>query len=247
MNTVIVDDESLYIELLSRKLHQVAPDVTIVATFNKPIDALVYLRQNQVDLIFLDVEMPDIDGFKFLDLFRPNDTPVIFVTSHEGYALKAFRYAAVDYLLKPVHSNELSEAINKINRTRKEDLSWQMEVLRSAMKEIQSENSRFNRLVLNTQDKVVVLDIDEIVNIEASGPYSLFYTIDKKQYMTSKPLAHYEDLLRNNNFYRLHRSHLINLLHVNSIMKEDGVVLMRSGTQLPFAKDNITKLLENLK
>ena len=115
------------------------------------------------------------------------------------------------------------------------------------MKEIQSENSRFNRLVLNTQDKVVVLDIDEIVNIEASGPYSQFYTIDKKQYMTSKPLAHYEDLLRNNNFYRLHRSHLINLLHVNSIMKEDGVVLMRSGTQLPFAKDNITKLLENLK
>jgi len=247
MNTVIVDDEPLYVELLSRKLHQVAPDVNIVATFNKPIEALVYLRQNPVDLIFLDVEMPEIDGFAFLDLFRPNETPVIFVTSHEGYALKAFRYAAIDYLLKPVQANELSEAINKINRLKKEDLSWQMDVLRSAMKEIQSENSRFNRLVLNTQDRVVVLDVDEIVNIEASGPYSQFYTIDKKQYITSKPLGHYEDLLRNNSFFRLHRSHLINLIHVNSIMKEDGVVLMRNGTQLPFTKDNVSKLLEQLK
>ena len=109
------------------------------------------------------------------------------------------------------------------------------------------ENSRFNRLVLNTQDKVVVLDVVEIVNIEASGPYSQFYTIDKKQYITSKPLGHYEDLLRANNFFRLHRSHLINLLHVNSIMKDDGVVLMRNGTQLPFTKDNVSKLLEQLK
>ena len=247
MNTVIVDDEPLYVELLSRKLHQVAPDVNITATFNKPIDALVFLRQNPVDLLFLDVEMPEIDGFAFLDLFRPNDTPVIFVTSHEGYALKAFRYAAVDYLLKPAQANELSEAINKINRVKKEDLFSQMDVLRSAMKEIQSENSRFNRLVLNTQDKVVVLDVEEIVNIEASGPYSQFFTIDKKQYITSKPLGHYEDLLRVNNFFRLHRSHLVNLLHVNSIMKDDGVVLMRNGTQLPFTKDNISKLLENLK
>ena len=247
MKTVIVDDEPLYSELLSRKLQQVAPDIEIAAIFNKPIEALVYLRQNPVDLIFLDVEMPEIDGFAFLDLFRPNDTPVIFVTSHEGYALKAFRYAAVDYLLKPVQANELSEAINKINRSKKEDLFSQMDVLRSAMKEIHSENSRFNRLVLNTQDKVVVLDVEEIVNIEASGPYSQFYTIDKKQFITSKPLGHYEDLLRANNFFRLHRSHLVNLLHVNSIMTEDGVVLMRNGTQLPFTKDNVSKLLEQLK
>jgi two-component system LytT family response regulator len=247
MNTVIVDDEPLYIELLSRKLQQVAPEVKVVATFNKPIEALGYLRQNSIDLIFLDVEMPEIDGFKFLDLLRPNDTSTIFVTSHEGYALKAFRYAAVDYLLKPVKSNELSESINKINKLKKEDVSWQMDVLRSAMREIQSEASRFNRLVLNTQDRVVVLDIEEIVNVEASGPYSQFYTIDKKQYITSRPLAHYEDLLRNNNFFRLHRSHLINLHHVSSIIKEDGVVLMRNGNQLPFAKDNVSKLLEHLK
>lgn len=247
MNTVIVDDEAIYIELLSRKLLQVAPEVNIVATFNKPIDALVFLRQNPVDLIFLDVEMPEIDGFKFLDLFRPNDTPVIFVTSHEGYALKAFRYTAVDYLLKPIQSSELSEAINKISRTKKEDLTWQIDMLRNAVKELQSGSSRFNRLVLNTQDRVVVLDIDEIVNIEASGPYSQFYTTDKKQFITSKPLGHYEDLLRNNNFFRLHRSHLINLLHVGSIMKEDGVVYMRNGTQLPLTKDNMSKLLELLK
>jgi two-component system, LytTR family, response regulator len=247
MNAVIVDDEPLYIELLSKRIAQIAPSINILATFNSPLEGIQYLREHPIDILFLDVEMPEIDGFVFLDMLRPVNFPVIFVTSHEGYALKAFRYAAVDYLLKPVKATELSEALNKMSRTRKEDLSRQLDVLRGAMSELRSENSRFNKLVLNTQEKALILDIDEIVNIEASGPYSQFYTSDGKSHMTSKPLGYYEDLLKANGFFRLHRSHLVNLTFIHSINKEEGVVLLRNGKQAPFSKDSLSKLMEYLK
>jgi two-component system LytT family response regulator len=247
MNAVIVDDEALYIELLQKRLAQVAPNINVLATFNKPLEGVLYLRQNSIDLLFLDVEMPEIDGFMFLDMLKPVNFSIIFVTSHEGYALKAFRYAAVDYLLKPVKATELSEAVNKLTRARQEDLSRQMEVLKGAMSELRNDNSRFNKLVLNTQEKAMILEIDEIVNIEASGPYSQFYTLDGKQHVTSKPLGYYEDLLKVNGFFRVHRSHLVNLAYVTTINKEEGMVVLRNGKQAPVSKDSLSKLLEQLK
>ncbi|RZM28980.1 MAG: response regulator transcription factor [Pedobacter sp.] len=234
LKAVILDDELRGSTLLNRKLDFFKDDLEVVAVFNDPYKALSKIVDLHPDVLFLDVEMPGLNGFEFLEKLGSFDFQVIFTTAYDTYTLEALRLSAVDYLLKPIDEDELHTAIFRLKKRMAEHP-------RSHIAEIPG------RLALSTAEGVYLIDSSSIIRIEAMSNYSTFYLRDQKKIMVSKTLKEYENTLQGNNFLRISRSAIVNLDYVVKYRKGDGGTLeMTDGTEVEVSSSRKEALLEKL-
>lgn len=245
IKAIIVDDEQHCIDALKTMLQKKCPEVTVLAGVNSVQDAKQVIDELHPDLVFLDVEMPHQNGFELLKLYDKVNFDVIFTTAYEQYALKAIKFNALDYLLKPFSVQDLQEALRKFHERRinKTDNGMApLEVFLQNMKTIQQTNKK---IALPTINGLVFMPVQNIVRCESTGNYTKIFFTDRKQLLVSKPLKEFEELLTDVDFFRVHNSHLINLQQMESyIQGEGGFALMSDGTQVEVSRRRKAEFLK---
>jgi two-component system LytT family response regulator len=247
IRAVIVDDEKHASELLALKLRKLGLGVEVLARFNQPEAALEYLSQAQLDLLFLDIEMPRLSGFDLLEGLAQVPFDVIFTTAYDQYAIRAFRYSALNYLLKPVEEAELRAALAQWQQKKIKQLSGtQFQLFKEQYQAPVTVMP--TRMALPTQEGHEVVEIAHIVRCEAEGSYSHFYLTDATHLLISRNLRQVEQSLTLYGFVRTHQSHLINPQFLRKIIKQEGgYLLMADGAQVPVSKQKRDWLLATLE
>lgn len=247
IRSVIVEDEKKSSELLSNMIKRFCPEVNVEAVAESVKQGEELIRQHSPDLVFLDVEMGDGNGFDLLKKLGDVNFDLIFTTASDQYAVKAIKYSALDYLLKPIDPEELQNAVKKVNE-RKTD-STSLENLKFLLKNIRRDDDRFSRITLPTGNGYELVNIRDIIRCEAEGNYTNFFIHGKKKLLVSASLKHYEDLLPPEDFIRVHHHHLININHVVRYLKTDGgYAVMSDGTEVEVSrrkKDAFIQRLQN--
>lgn len=228
---VIIEDEHRLREALSILLEMVAGEqVTVVGYAEHVEDAVKLVNRLKPDLVFMDIMLKDGTGFDVLQRLEYRGFHLIFTTAYEEYAIRAFKFSAIDYLLKPVDQEELRLAIDRIQDMQQKAVGEQQ------LHELQDNLQKSpERLVLPTLEAMHVVKVDEIVRCETSGSYTTFLLTDGRKIIVSKPLKNYEDILLPPLFFRVHQSHLINVQHIQSYSKE-GMIQMKDKTTVPISR-----------
>lgn len=247
IKAVIIDDEQHSIETLQWKLENYCPDVTIIAAFDKPAEAIKFLKQNSPDILFLDIEMPMLNGFDVLEeLGREVPFDIIFTTAYDNFGIQAVKFSALDYLLKPVQNKDLKEAIDKhLKKSGQRPLAIQIEGL---LNNVQSERKgRPGKIALASKESIEFVEPSEIIVCVSSSNYTTVYLADGRKKLISKTLKEFEDLLVPYNFFRPHNSHLVNLGRVREFIRADGgYLVMENKMKVPVSKNRKEKLMEQL-
>ena len=230
LKAIIVDDEEKNREGLARMIDQFCHDVAVVGKAESASAAKKAIQEHQPDLVFLDIEMPGGNGFSLLEEMPNPNFQVIFTTAHADYAIKAIKFAALDYLLKPININELKTAVEKaiINMNAAQGgslLKKKIEVLKDNRK---NEGFDFEKIALPTSDGIDFYEIREILRCEADRAYCKFHMLNGQKVVVSKPLKEFEDLLEECNFFRVHKSNMINLNQIKKYVKGKGGYLILS-------------------
>lgn len=244
LKAVIIDDDEFSCFHLQDVIKHKVSNVEVIAVFNSAEDAIGKLLSLKPDVVFLDVEMPGgMSGFDMLKKLPAINFEIVFTTSHEHYAIRAIRFSAIDYLLKPVNVTDLQEAISRVyeKRSNNTDLSlWQMEVVTQAKTKIEN-------LAIPTMEGLLFIGLHDIIYCEGDDRYTKIYQLDNKMVMSSRTLGSFEELLLSHGFFRIHKSHLINLNHLKKYLRgEGGQVIMADGTTLDVSrrkKDELLKLV----
>lgn len=243
MKVTLIDDELVANESMELIIQEYLPDLEIIGKAGSAHEARKIILLNKPDLVFLDIEMPGEDGFDFLKSLPTIDFNLIFITAYNQYAIQAFKFSAVDYLLKPV---KIPELINAVNRVRDIIQQKHMPDYRLLLENIQL--SKPVKIVLNTSESREYVNIGDIVHVEGDVNYSKFFLIDKRVIMVSKTLKIYEDMLVGHGFYRTHKSSLVNLKHVKRIISKDGLIVeMANGSQAMLSrhcKDDFIRVMD---
>ncbi len=241
LTAIVVDDEKPSREALSTYIRDFCPNVKVVTECDNANLAYQAILEHQPKLVFLDIEMPNGDGFDLLRMFKRIDFKVIFVTAFSEYALRAFRYSATDYLLKPVKVDELVEAVAKVGQ----ELSLQHTNLnlQKLMEGLTHKETNHNDLVIPSTKGFTVIKISELIMCEADGYCTHFYLTGKQKLTSSKNLKHYEELLGNHSMMRVHHSNLINLNHVKGYCHQ-GEISLSEEICCPLGNNYKVKFLE---
>jgi two-component system LytT family response regulator len=248
MRAVIIDDEKHCREVLTTLLQKHCPGVEIIASFAGATDALKEIDKLNPAVIFLDIEMPGMNGFGFLEKCTNRNFEIIFTTAYNEYAIKAIKHSALDYLLKPVDKNELVDAVEKAKQQNVQKTPDRVEQLLSALN-LKKEPKRF---AVPTLEGLIMLNSEEILYCESDGPYCTFhFTNNTKPLLTSKTLKEAEEVLQNaGDFFRVHHSYLINLKFIQKYIRgEGGEVIMSNGKNIPVArsrKQDFMNILEKI-
>ncbi len=240
--TLIIDDEPLARSLLRSLLEESYPEYPIAGEADGVASALKAIRELEPDIVFLDIEMNDGSGFDLLDQLEDISFKLIFTTAHEEFALKAFRYHAIDYLLKPIEEDLLAEALKKIADQSSASLKSQLTSFFDSMKE-----KKLEKLTINAQEGITYIRLDEIVYLQTTGNYTSFLLKDGSRVLVVKSLQEYEDLLPEEQFFRIHQSYIIRGEQVRKFLRDESCLIMRNGDQLPVAKRRKHDLLKWLK
>lgn len=244
IHAVIIDDERHSVETLSWKLEKNCPEVHIAATFTDPLEGMSYLQESPPDLLFLDIEMPRLNGFELLKEIAPVSFDVIFTTAYDEFGIKAIKFSALDYLLKPVQVEELKTAIVKHREKSNSPLtSSQLKVLFSNIREEQQ--GRPGKIALATKESIEFVFPEEIVLCSSDSNYTMVYLENGRKKLISRTLKDIEELLSDHHFFRAHHSHLVNLQHVKEFIRNDGGYLVMSNQMtLPVSRSRREELLK---
>lgn len=223
---LIIDDDPFIIELLQDKLYQYFPDIKVLSTASSGKEGLQKVKDLKPELLFLDVEMADMTGFEMLSQLSEINFQTIFITSYSHYAIKAIRFNALDYLLKPIDLGELKKAIKRFKTYNKTEL--QKENLHLALKNVANKNVADHILNLKTQDGDLRLALNDIVQIEGDRNYSYIYLKNGTKKLVTKTLIELEELLDSKGFYRCHKSHILNAKHITSYTNGNLVQLSKT-------------------
>lgn len=230
--TMIIDDEPDARKLLNNLLTACCPDFKIVAEAASVKDAALQLHRHRPQVVFLDIQMNDGTGFDLLAQIPKPDFQVVFVTAYDEFALQAFKFNALDYLLKPINPDELERVINRLRRQPASDFQ-QLHMLLDMMSE---KSQRY--IVLKTAEGIYYLPIDEIIRLASEGNYTTFHSTSEKPITVSHNLGYYKHLLEMKQFFRPHQSHIINLNFVRGYFREDGgYILMTDGSHIPLSQN----------
>lgn len=241
IRSIIIDDEKPAREVIKNYLAEYCPDVEVAAMADSAKSALAAIHLHHPDLIFLDIEMPNESGFDLLRQLNRIYFKIIFVTAFSEYAVKAFRFSATDYLVKPVSIRELIDAVGKVRQEMARD-STHINI-DELMRITKSPGTRIDTLVIPDTDGFKVLKLTDIIRCEADGYCTTFYLSDKKKLTSSRNLKYYEDLLADHSFLRVHNSHLINLHHVKSYSHE-GVITLSFNETAPLGNTYKKRFME---
>lgn len=247
---VILDDEIHCSDGLKMQIQELFDDVEIIQTFNSSEQALEYLlkEDNQfIDILFLDVEMPRLNGLDFLKKLGKINFNVVFTTAYDQFAIQAFRFSALDYLLKPIEDNDLIMAIDKLRQ--KNNIKGDHDRINYLLE--QYGTKKLNKIVISTSEGYELLEVDQIIHCKSDSNYSEIHLENGKTLVASKTLKEFDEMLSNKGFLRIHNSHLVNLEKVKKILKADGgYVEMSNGDKLGISrnrKEELFKFLEHIK
>ncbi len=238
IRTLIIDDNKNNREHLSGLINSHFPNIELIGEADGVGTGISAIEKLKPELVLLDIQMADGDAFDLLEKIEKIFFKIIFVTAHEQYAIKAIKFSAMDYLLKPVVYDELSIAIQKAENQILNDLKLQLTTLQLNLKSAQNKT-----IVLKTTEKIYLIEIVEITRCESDGNYTLFFTREGKKYMVATPLKEYEDVLIEHGFFRIHKSHIVNTSFINSLDKDDFVIL-KDNTSIPVSRRRKSELIE---
>ncbi|MEZ4801265.1 MAG: LytTR family DNA-binding domain-containing protein [Gelidibacter sp.] len=243
IKAVIVDDEPKAIQSLSWELTHFNDEIEVINTFSNPEDAIEYLNHNSPDCLFLDIQMPTMDGFQFLEKLNNKNFAIVITTAYNEFAIKALKHEAIDYLLKPIDSDDLNETIKKIKKhNTKFSTSSKIEEALSNF------NAKFDqkKITINTDGKLIFLNVDDVLFVESDGNYSTIVTKDGQKLLITKKLKEVNDILPEHYFFRIHNSYIINLNKIKEFIKNEGYVVMESNHKIPVARQRKSDFLEKL-
>lgn len=248
IRTVLIDDEYTVIGTL-KNLLKGFDNIDVIGEADGVESGCKLIEQEQPDLILLDIQMKDGTGFDLLRKIGDIRSKIIFITAFDQHAVEAFRFSAVDYLLKPVTSDMLAEAINKVDATMdSERLNLQLSVL---MENLQHTGSNRKKIILKESDSVHLVSIEDILWCKAESNYTVFHLSDDREIMVSHTLKEYESTLENSGFYRIHRSYIVNLKKIERFDRGDGgMIFLEGGQTLPVSvrkKDKMMEVLSKIK
>jgi two-component system, LytTR family, response regulator len=236
LSTIIIDDEQNNIDNLSVLLRTYCPQVTILATALNADEGEKIILQNNPDLVFLDIQMPNKNGFDMLKSLNKLSFDIIFVTAFDQYGIQAVKFSAIDYLLKPINIEDLKSAVQKViqkNTQKKHNL--QLENLIQLIH--QKQQKQFHRIALQSIKETRFVEPDKIIRCESSNNYTTFFLVTGEKITTSKPIFEYEDMLQDYGFVRCHQSHLVNKAYIKSWIKEDGgYFLLEDNSRIPISR-----------
>ncbi|HZH01309.1 MAG TPA: LytTR family DNA-binding domain-containing protein [Flavisolibacter sp.] len=243
INAILVDDELHCLETLAILLEEYAPDVKILEQCSSPSTGLQAIRKHKPDLVFLDIAMPGMNGFEMLEQFSEISFSIIFTTSYDQYAVKAIRFSALDYLLKPIDPKELASAVRKVQLQRKSDKAEQFEMLLS---QINRKDHQFNKVAVPTVEGFELVPATEVVRCEANDNYTHLFLKNKITVTACRTLKEMEEQLQDfPSFIRVHHSHLVNLNEVVKYVRgEGGYLVMTDGSTVSVSRSRKDALLK---
>ncbi|HYG18173.1 MAG TPA: LytTR family DNA-binding domain-containing protein [Ohtaekwangia sp.] len=227
IKTILIDDEVSGLETLRMAVEKYCPDISIEGSYQSPVEGLQAIRHDKPDLVFLDVQMPQLSGFDVLQQASSSPFEVIFVSAHDQYAIKAIRFSALDYLLKPIDVDELIQSVKRV----KESLNKKNSLYRyqSVLNNIQLGSGRIERLAVPAADGIDFFNTADIIYCKADGSYTTLVMTNQQDVIVCKNLKDFENLLAHSGFCRVHHAHLINLRHVQKYIRGDGGYVILTG------------------
>jgi two-component system LytT family response regulator len=234
IKAIIIDDELNSLQNLQQKLEGFCPDINIIATAQKPEEGLLLLKQHQPDVVFLDIEMPKMSGFRMLEELGEYDFDIIFTTAYNHYSIDAIRISAFDYLVKPIGIEDLQQAVERLHKTYNKQTKEKIDILKKSLSDNRSQE---DKIAISTSEGIEFIPIKNILHIESKSNYSKIYMPENKNIMVTKILKDFEEMLLPYNFYRVHNSHLINLNYIKKyIRSEGGHVMLQDGTVIDISR-----------
>lgn len=231
---IIIDDEAHCINVLTSLIKKVHTDYEIIGTFCNPLIGLEFIKNNPPDLLFLDIEMPNLNGFTLLDKILPIDFDIIFTTAYDQYAIRAFEYSAINYLLKPITEKSIVKALYNWEKRRKKTTIEQWQLLNN---NISSSVNNASKIALPTGVGYHIVDIKNIVRCQSDNNYTYFFLANENKLLICKTLKEIEKMLSDYGFLRVHQSHLINPQFVKAILNQDGgTVLMNDNKEIQVSR-----------
>lgn len=249
IKAVIIDDEENARFTLANYLTMYCPEISILGEADGVESGVVAINKHQPDVVFLDIMLSDGSGFNLLNRFEQVNFKIIFVTSYSQYAIKALKYSAFDYILKPIDIDELLAVINRLKSitVTPADTSIKLDLLQNTLNK--NEHS-FTKIVLATNNSLYVIEIANIMHCEAQESYTLFHLNNETKLLVSRTLKEYDGLLQEHMFVRIHKSHLVNFSYITRFLNQDGgFVVLKNGSTLPVSfrkKDVVIKLITDM-
>lgn len=245
MKTIIIDDEIHALESLEYDLKEYCPEVQLIGKASSPEEGIALIDGLKPDLVMTDVQMPRMNAFTMIDSLTHRDFDLILVTAFNQYAVRAFEFSAIDYLVKPTDPAKLKQAIARvIDRKQNHDIEEKLSLIMHNLKFGNDDNFT---LAIPTSEGAEFVDVKEIVRLEADSNYCTIYFENSKKLVVSKPLKHFADILTGHKFLRIHQSYLINSAFIKSYRKgATGSIVLKDGTNLPISrscKSNVTEFL----
>lgn len=229
INALIVEDNVFMATVLHDLLKQHATDITVLEIANTGKKALQLIASVKPDVVFLDIELPDMTGFELLQQVDNINFQTIFTTSHSHYAIRAFRFNALDYLVKPIKETELDEAIKRLLKYAGNKIE-----VKHALSNLESKSVENQKLLLQTQNGTLRLPLKQITHLEGDRNYSYIYLSNGTRELSSKNLAYFEDILSDKSFFRSHRSYLVNTYHIKALL--EGHFVLKNGIEIPISR-----------
>ena len=245
LKVLLIDDEERATDALRLMIEKNVPEITRVMVCNDSRNAAGIIHAYQPGLVFLDIQMPHLNGFQLLDKMPNKNFKIIFTTAYNEYAIQAIRFSAFDYLLKPVDIDELQESVRRLVE-HDEDYKQQYELLKNIMHNIQAPSAEDFRLALPTKEGVHFVLPNEIIRCESVGNYTRFFTNAGKIYLISRTLGDYDTLLSPHNFIRTHKSHLVNKKCI-SFIDHDGFAVLKDNSKVEVSRRRKEEVLASLK
>lgn len=244
LRAILVDDELSSLQNLTQKIAKFCPNVSVVASSRDPEEALELIRQHQPDVVFLDIEMPGMTGLRMVEKLEGSNAEIIFTTAYDHYAVDAIRISAFDYLTKPIALKDLQKTVERLSQRTRSYTKDKMETLRTSLAPTKSQEEK---LAVPTGDGLEFIPIKNIIHIESSSNYSKIFLMEGSKILVTKQLGEFEEMLQPYHFFRIHNSHLINLLHVKKYSRgEGGQVTMQNDDIIDISrrkKEEFLKLI----
>lgn len=245
LKAIIVDDEPNAAESLATLLKRYCPEVELSAICNSGVSALKEIPMHNPQLVFLDIEMPHMNGFELIEKLPEINFELIFTTSYDQYAIKAIKFSALDYLLKPVDREELKKAVQKVLQRQQPPLPQQLEIL---LQKLSQPVASSLRIAIPTMEGLQMIQIDSIISCAADSNYSNFHLKNKQKITASRTLKDVEEMLEGRSFFRVHHSHLVNLNEIHKYVKgEGGYLIMSDGSTIDVSRSRKELLLQKLQ
>ncbi|RLD50478.1 MAG: DNA-binding response regulator [Bacteroidetes bacterium] len=245
IKAIIIDDEKNSRELIFDIIKFHFPNL-IIETAENVAGGIEKINKFKPNIVFLDIDMPDGTGFDVLKNLTNYDFKVIFITGHEEHAIKAIKFSALDYILKPVNAIELVNAIKLALKLIKEN--YEQIKIETLLNNLNQFKNKPEKLILNTSDNIYIIDTKDIIRCQSDNNYTVFYLVNSEKIVMSKTLKEYENILPEDIFIRVHRSHLININFISRITKRNsGFIRLKDDTEIPFSPKKKDLLLSMIK